>query len=703
MIITYPISIPYTKGNQQRVVPDSLFSNSEVLSGSYPMGKNRFWHGGTHIHPADLTKPIVAIADGEIIAYRYDEVDKTDSFFDKTPYSRSFVLIKHETELGQTALGTSKLVFYSLYMHLQAWGQVKSKSGNQAVNFLRKEAPATRTDKAQIKDVQPIADGTCKSGSGYLRVRRGDILGYPGTIPDNLTSPTRGFHFEIFFDDITFLENPHKTIWGRCLLSCDLSAYKELLPKSSLTVDPTKPIVVDTASLTSAFWKIKLDRHNYWVSSEQMISKDVETPDPRHRNRTITKTQQFSKSSTLTAYQQDPSQNEVKLRQGTLIVAWMEPLLRPGEFSEELMNGKKWVQVFVTEANKLYWVEKDSLQYTCDADWKDFQKIADHGAFSEDGFIDDDGLKAILDSYDKNCKEQNVDARLADEKKLKNIFARHPTEWSNQDIATRFSRVTRDEFGPSKLSPDQFTKLTEHISRLSFWEQVTGLPQAKNVWHAHPIRFIEHLARCMWLSKEEFTLILPNENFDKADELSHGTTEEVREKYRAAINTVCYQYGINSRMRQLHFYGQAAVECMSLNSMLELESGEKYNGSAILGNCQPGDGPKFKGRGLKQLTGRFNYSKFWTYKGWIKPGKDFDLYWESDSKKRVPKIDNPEIIERPHFCIETGAWYITILRPTAAAAMDADNIVEVTKIINGADKGLGARKKMTNRIRKVLL
>lgn len=70
MIISYPIHIPYTKAREQRVVPDTIFNNSEILSGSYPMRKNRFWHGGVHIHPNDRNVPIRAIADGEIPAYR---------------------------------------------------------------------------------------------------------------------------------------------------------------------------------------------------------------------------------------------------------------------------------------------------------------------------------------------------------------------------------------------------------------------------------------------------------------------------------------------------------------------------------------------------------------------------------------------------------------------------------------------------------
>jgi hypothetical protein len=111
MIITYPIQIPYSRGDQQRVVPDSIYNNSEILSGSFPMGKNRFWHGGVHLHPSDRNAPIRAIADGELLAYRYDETDTTDDFFNKEPYSRSFVLLKHETELGQTTLGNNQLTF----------------------------------------------------------------------------------------------------------------------------------------------------------------------------------------------------------------------------------------------------------------------------------------------------------------------------------------------------------------------------------------------------------------------------------------------------------------------------------------------------------------------------------------------------------------------------------------------------------------
>jgi hypothetical protein len=74
-------------------------------------------------------------------------------------------------------------------------------------------------------------------------------------------------------------------------------------------------------------------------------------------------------------------------------------------------------------------------------------------------------------------------------------------------------------------------------------EQVPGLPAATTLWHAHPVRFIEHLAKCMWLSKNELELIYP-EKIGSDEEISHGTPAEMRENYPVDINKCCYRYGI---------------------------------------------------------------------------------------------------------------------------------------------------------------
>lgn len=720
MIITYPINIPYTKGSEQRVMPGAIFNNSEILSGTYPMGKNRFWHGGVHVHPSDRATAIRAIADGEVIAYRYDETDSTDLYFDKMPCSRSFVLLKHETELGQTTLGTAKLTFYSLYMHLRAWGEVKGKSGTEAVNFLRKAVAEHAqldangqpvlgkhkrpvVDKAHVEFVVPTVDGACHCGSGYQRVQRGDILGYCGCIPDNMTTPSRGIHFEIFLDDVAFLDNAMKTVWGRCVLTSELSVLRELQIKEVITVDPAKPLTIANDESGDGYKKVSVGKHSYWVSDDQITSFEVDVPPLKNKRQTIKLTQHHANTGELRCYTKNPSKNRKTLPKGTLIIPWVDPWMKVGEFREEIIDGKNWVQLYMPSTNELYWTEKCTLHYSSDADWPDFHKFEEHGLFSRDGFIDDGGIRTLCDAYEKDRATKNLGALDTDEDKLRHLITCHPTEWSKQDIAKRFGRVTQEDVGAAKLTPEQFTKLTAHIERLTFWEQVPGLPATTTVWHVHPVRFIEQLAKCMWLSKNELELIYP-EKSASGEAISHGTAAEVREKYRVDINKCCYRYGVNSRLRQAHFFGQGAIESRSLNLMVETSSGTQYENKHNLGNYQPGDGSRFKGRSFKQLTGRYNYSEYWCFKGWLKKGKDFDVGWEHDPTKRYPKIDNPErVIESTFNCIDAGCWYITVFRHNTVAAMDQDDVIKVTEAINGGDNGLEERTEFTNRIKRILL
>jgi len=440
------------------------------------------------------------------------------------------------------------------------------------------------------------------------------------------------------------------------------------------------------------------------VSEDQIADEEVEVPDPKHKGKKITRTQHKARNKDLQAYDKDPVKNVGTLAQDTLVIPWLDPWLKPGEFQEEINEGKTWVQIYVPATNNLYWAEKSAINFNSDADWPDFQKLEEHGQFSDDGFIDDEGLQKLLDGYDKDRAEKNKQKLVQDEDKLRHLITKHPTEWSKQDIAKRFGRVTADSFGPSKLTPEQFTKLTKHIERLAFWEDVPGLPNANGVWHAHPVRFIEQLAKCMWLSKDELALIYPAKSSSVEETISHGTSDEIREKYRQDINKCCYKYGVNSRIRHAHFFGQGAVESGSLTSMLEGASGAHYEGNKMLGNTQPGDGPRFKGRGFKQLTGRYNYGEYWAFKGWLKKGVDFDTGWENDSHKRFPDIKDPDrVTQTTYDCIDAGCWYITLFRHGAVAAMDKDDVAAVTRAINGGEVGLPERIKFTKRIKKVVL
>jgi len=675
MIITYPVQLPYTLGSQQRVVPDAMYNNSENLSGSFPMGKNRFWHGGVHLHPTDRETPIRAIADGELVAYRYDAVDVTDAFFDKVAYSRSFVLLKHETDLGHTALGINKLTFYSLYMHLRAWKEVKDKADGLAVNFLRKNVPAhpdTGRDGHPVLDKHkkpviakehaeaevPTADGACHSGNGHLRVRRGDILGYCGSIPDNLATPSRGIHFEILFDDVAFLNNANKSVWGRCVLTEALSVRDELMVQKTITVDPAKPLTVDSHGDAGDYIKIRIDHDVYWIADDQVSNKEVEVLDPQQKKKIIKKTQTFANAKMLHGFRKHPKKNEKTLAKGTSIVPWLGPLLNVGEFREETYDGRVWIQVYAPDADKLYWAEKKAVHYTSDADWPHFYKLEEHGMFSSDGFIDDEGLDKLLASYEKDRTEKNLSALADDEDKLRHLITKHPTEWSSLDIAKRFDRVTKEEFGPAKLSPEKFAKLAIHIERLSFWEQVSGVPNASGVWHAHPIKFIEQLAKCMWLSQSELRDLMP------------GVKDESLATHSFNLNKTMMQWGFSNRLEQTHYLAQGAHESGEMALMTELPS--KYASSAS----------RYKGRGFVQVTSESNYGTLNTYL--------------NEHVREVDLQKNPEFLgSDSYLAFAASCWYwrVTDVRQSAIKGL-TDNVVdEVGRVIN---RGPGRRNDLSH-------
>jgi predicted chitinase len=81
----------------------------------------------------------------------------------------------------------------------------------------------------------------------------------------------------------------------------------------------------------------------------------------------------------------------------------------------------------------------------------------------------------------------------------------------------------------------------------------------------------------------------------------------------ADLNNCCSKFEINTAARLQHFISQCAHESGCGYYMVEEASGNAYEGRTDLGNTQAGDGPKFKGGGYIQLTGRSNYQSFANY------------------------------------------------------------------------------------------
>lgn len=120
------------------------------------------------------------------------------------------------------------------------------------------------------------------------------------------------------------------------------------------------------------------------------------------------------------------------------------------------------------------------------------------------------------------------------------------------------------------------------------------------------------------------------------------------------------------------FLGQCAHECDSYDTMTEYASGAEYEGRCSdLGNCQTGDGVRYKGRGYIQITGRYNYR---TYGGYI--GQDLE--------------GNPALAEQPEIAAQVALQYWKhVVKPSVS---DFEDTTAVTRLINGGTNGLPDRQ-----------
>lgn len=162
-----------------------------------------------------------------------------------------------------------------------------------------------------------------------------------------------------------------------------------------------------------------------------------------------------------------------------------------------------------------------------------------------------------------------------------------------------------------------------------------------------------------------------------------GASPSIAGELGMAANVHFRTYGIlDTGLRLAHFMGQCGHESGGFRYMEEIASGAAYEGRKDLGNTQPNDGRRYKGRGPIQLTGRANYRAF---------GREVGIDFEA----------HPEIVAFPSIGLMAACRYWSDRGLNTLA--DADDLLSITRRINGGTNGLDDRRALTLKAKEIIL
>lgn len=157
--------------------------------------------------------------------------------------------------------------------------------------------------------------------------------------------------------------------------------------------------------------------------------------------------------------------------------------------------------------------------------------------------------------------------------------------------------------------------------------------------------------------------------------LATGARIDRAREWLSFIEGAMREFNIDTPARKAMFLAQIGHESGGLQWSVEIwgptNAQKRYEGRLDLGNTQPGDGYKYRGRGLIQTTGRANYAATGRALG-------LDL------------VARPELLGLPPLAARSAGWFWKTKGLNEIA--DAGDFVKATKRINGGTSGLADRQ-----------
>ncbi|MFZ1872312.1 MAG: glycoside hydrolase family 19 protein [Chania sp.] len=200
--------------------------------------------------------------------------------------------------------------------------------------------------------------------------------------------------------------------------------------------------------------------------------------------------------------------------------------------------------------------------------------------------------------------------------------------------------------------------------------------RAANISAELATRWFPHLEATL----KEFNISKPVDQAMFIAQMAHESSgfKTLVESFNYSVDGLMRTFGPLSTAKRLSDY-----QCKMLGRTIQQSAQQEAIANLVygnrLGNKAPGDGWKYRGRGLKQVTGLNNYSA-------------------CGAALKIDLVSAPELLERDEYAMRSAGWFWS----SNKCGQYGSDVVAVTKAINGGLNGIDDRKARFETASKVL-